>query len=90
MATSRSNQRSENTTASPLRVVVLLFVRPVQFLAFWLAVCLPFVYMPLFAARVLTAPTVLVACLGANVLALLCGHPHNVAHAGRNHSEGTR
>jgi hypothetical protein len=87
MATSRSNHGPENARASPLRVVALLLVRPVQFLAFWLAVCLPLVYVPLFAARVLTAPMVLVACLGANVLALLCGHPHNVDRAGRDTGE---
>lgn len=77
MATSRPHVGSEEGLSTPLWVVYRLFIRPAQLVAFWLAVCLPLVYVPLFAARVLTAPTWLVACFGANALALLCGHPHN-------------
>ena len=53
--------------------------RPVQFLAFWVAVTLPFVHVPLLA-RGLGDPTVTLAffvLLAANALALYVGHGHN-------------
>ena len=52
---------------------------PAQFLAFWAAIALPFVHLPLLA-RGLGEPNVLLAfsvLLGINVLALYIGHEHN-------------
>ncbi len=52
---------------------------PAQFVAFWAAIALPFVHLPLLA-RGLGDPTVLLAfsvLLGVNVLALYVGHEHN-------------
>ena len=52
---------------------------PTQFVAFWAAITLPFVHLPLLA-RGLGDPNVLLAfsvLLGVNVLALYAGHGHN-------------
>jgi hypothetical protein len=53
--------------------------RPTQFLAFWTAITLPFVHVPLLA-RGLGDPGVLlvfVLLLTTNVVALYVGHGHN-------------
>lgn len=52
---------------------------PARFLAFWAAIALPFVHLPLLA-RGLGDPNVLLTfsvLLGSNVLALYVGHEHN-------------
>ncbi|WP_394740742.1 hypothetical protein [Natronococcus roseus] len=52
---------------------------PAQFVAFWAAITLPFVHLPLLA-RGLGDPNVLLAfsvLLGVNVLTLYVGHEHN-------------
>jgi hypothetical protein len=52
--------------------------RPVTALAFWLAVVLPFLHVPLLATGLDSADavTAFVALLGLNVLSLVVGHPH--------------
>lgn len=52
---------------------------PAQFIAFWAAVALPFVHLPLLA-RGLGDPDAVLAfglLLGCNVVALYVGHDHN-------------
>lgn len=61
--------------ASTIRQTV---VRPVHAVAFWIAVVLPFLYVPLLASG-LSEPATMNAFFGllaANAVALLVGHPH--------------
>lgn len=52
----------------------------VQFLGFWTAVALPFVYLPLLYQGTLTPTSIPFATLvGLNVLAVLVGHGHDHA-----------
>jgi len=53
-------------------------VRPVTTAAFWLAVVLPFLHVPLLATGLESADaaTAFGALLGLNALALVVGHPH--------------
>ncbi|WP_255148765.1 hypothetical protein [Halorarius halobius] len=55
--------------------------RPVEALAFWAAVLLPFAYVPLLVGGFGFDPSSSVALFGAllvaNVVALLVGHDHN-------------
>ena len=51
--------------------------RPARAVAFWLAIGLPAVYLPLFAIEVRWLPSWIVfVLLGINVVALLVGHPY--------------
>lgn len=51
---------------------------PIRAIAFWIAVVLPFLYVPLLASGLSSAETMnaFFALLAANALALLIGHPH--------------
>lgn len=54
-------------------------VAPITAVAFWSAIALPFLHVPLVAATGLqdaATTTAFVALLTLNVLALLVGHPH--------------
>lgn len=54
-------------------------VSPVTGAAFWSAIALPFLHVPLLLVTGLSAQnttTAFLALLGLNVLALLVGHPH--------------
>jgi hypothetical protein len=62
-------------TRERLATLGRLLTRPVRFVAFWLAVVLPLAYLPLFVVNALTGATFL-ACVAANVLALVFGHPY--------------
>jgi hypothetical protein len=55
-----------------------LFVRPVRRLAFWAAVVLPFLHLPLLATGLGSQQTVIafVALVVANVVALVLGQGH--------------
>lgn len=54
-------------------------VGPLQFVAFWMAIALPFLYVPLLIETQLQTTAeaaTFLALLGLNVLALLVGHSH--------------
>lgn len=49
----------------------------IEFVAFWIAVALPFVYLPMIALGAATSyPLAFVGLLGANAIALAIGHGH--------------
>ena len=52
-------------------------LRPVQFVAFWLAALLPLAYVPLFATESLADPVTFAGILAVNVVAVVCGHSYN-------------
>ena len=64
---------SESVTQLSVRIA-----RGVRLASFWLAIVLPFAYLPLLTTE-LTLATVLLffGLFGANVLALIIGHGHN-------------
>ena len=51
---------------------------PIHAVAFWIAVILPFLYVPLLASGLSSTATMnaFFALLAANAVALLIGHPH--------------
>lgn len=66
-------------SATSLGSVGSSVVSPVTAVAFWTAIALPFLHLPLLLLTGLSAPnttSAFVALLGLNVLALLVGHPH--------------
>ena len=57
---------------------VRTFLRPVQAVAFWLAIALPLAYLPALAAGFeTTSVQVFAALLAANAVALVVGHGYN-------------
>ncbi|WP_226004782.1 hypothetical protein [Natrinema salinisoli] len=72
-----------NHEATPHREYYDRFVRslkgPVQFLSFWAAIALPFMYIPLLAQGLgdTTVMVTFVTLLAANVLALYVGHGYD-------------
>ena len=73
-------RRLRDAVASPPATVpkpVAYLAVPVRFVAFWIAVALPFLYLPLLAGGLRgSEPTVLVALLAVNLGALVIGHGH--------------
>jgi len=60
-----------------VRLSRAVLVAPLQFLAFWTAVTLPFLYLPLLVGGLNgQQATVFVGLLSLNVVALLLGHEH--------------
>lgn len=50
---------------------------PVRFVAFWIAIALPFLYLPLLVGGLEgTEPAVFVVLLTVNLVALVAGHGH--------------
>ena len=50
---------------------------PIRFVAFWVAVALPFLYLPLVVGGLNgSEPTAFLALLATNVVALVVGHGH--------------
>lgn len=50
---------------------------PLRFVGFWLAVALPFLYLPLLAGGLQgNEPVTFVALLGLNAVSLVLGHDH--------------
>lgn len=64
-----------NAEVSSIRETV---TSPIQAVAFWVAVVLPFLYVPLLASGLEPAGTMnaFFILLAANAVALLIGHPH--------------
>ncbi|MDS0299438.1 hypothetical protein NDI76_11860 [Halogeometricum sp. S1BR25-6] len=66
------------TTPNALRFGLRVVAYPVQFAAFWLAVALPFLYMPLLYGGVHgEQATVFGSLLALNAAALVVGHGHS-------------
>ena len=77
--TNPSNWIDEETTAMRTAVRVgSTAVRPVRAAAFWLAVALPFAYLPMLAGGIGSETELLtfLALIAANAVALLVGHDH--------------
>ena len=70
--------RPEELTDSRLvRLSLAVVVAPLRFLAFWVAVALPFLYLPLLVGGLQGQQlTVFVGLLLANVVALVVGHEY--------------
>jgi hypothetical protein len=65
------------TTSVPLRSGARLVATPVRFVAFWLAIALPFLYVPLlYGGLTGEQTTVFGSLLALNAVALLVGHGH--------------
>lgn len=65
------------TSPATLRTGLQLVGAPIQFLAFWLAVTLPFLYLPLLVNGMQGEQvTVFGTLLALNVAALVVGHGH--------------
>ncbi|MFB6191723.1 MAG: hypothetical protein ABEI11_00195 [Haloarculaceae archaeon] len=74
MSTSPSTPTLPGTDLEPVRSLV----RPFQAAAFWLAIALPFAYLPALAVGFETAPVrIFAALLVANAVALVVGHGYN-------------
>lgn len=70
-------ERIVETTPSTLQTGLELLGAPIQFFAFWLAVTLPFLYLPLLVRGLQGEQvTVFVTLLGLNLVALVVGHGH--------------
>ena len=70
---------SESESKSALGSVRATVVTPVTAAAFWAAIALPFLYLPLLFLTGLSSQstaTAFLALLGLNVVALLVGHPY--------------
>ena len=77
--TNPSNWIDEETTTFRTAVRVgATAVKPVRAAAFWLAVALPFAYLPLLAGGIGTEADLLTfaGLVAANAVALLVGHDH--------------
>jgi hypothetical protein len=62
------------TLPSPLAYLTV----PIRFVAFWVAIALPFLYLPLLAGGLHgTEPTVFVALVAVNLVALVVGHGYH-------------
>ena len=77
--TNPSNRIDEETTA--LRTAARVgstAIKPVRAVAFWLAVALPFAYLPMLAGGIGTEAELVTfaALVAANAVALLVGHDH--------------
>ena len=75
--TNPSTWLDEETTAA--RAAVSAAVKPVRALAFWLAVALPFAYLPLLVGGIGTEAELVTfaGLVAANAVALLVGHDHH-------------
>lgn len=76
---SPSTQVRETLRDSRAARLSALLRRPVEALAFWAAIVLPFVYLPLLVGGFETTTDLLLfaGLIVANVVALLVGHDHN-------------
>jgi len=72
---STSLARTATESLPALRTLAELAVRPVRFVAFWVATLLPFTYLPLLAMGAVTAHRVAFAgVIGLNAVAFVVGH----------------
>lgn len=67
----------ETIDSRPVRQGLRLVTAPLRFVSFWLAVALPFLYLPLlYGGLTGEQGVVFTALLGLNVVALVLGHSH--------------
>ncbi|MEF8800775.1 MAG: hypothetical protein V5A38_02605 [Halolamina sp.] len=60
-------------------------LEPVQAIAFWTAIGLPLVYVPMLATgAVWQNPVAVLAILVLNIVAFVVGHEHNLPESGRS------
>lgn len=79
MSTMSSSTQNGALSGSRAQQIAAYLHGPVQALAFWAAIALPFTYLPLLSQGFedgLTAPLAFGALLLANVVALVIGHGH--------------
>ncbi|MEF8843125.1 MAG: hypothetical protein V5A62_16120 [Haloarculaceae archaeon] len=80
MSTTNPSNRidEETTTLRTAARVGSTAIKPVRALAFWLAVALPFAYLPMLASGFGSEPELLtfLALIAANAVALLVGHDY--------------
>ena len=89
MASSSKHETSRPELSAPLTVGQLVnqfpaqvrknpLTTPIEMVSFWLAVALPFLYLPLLVSGVTTNSELMTVLmlLGLNVVALLVGHDH--------------
>lgn len=73
-----SNATTNNHVDSPVDGLVSRSIGAIRFASFWLAVALPFAYVPLLATDMTASTAMLVTGLFCmNVLALIVGHGYN-------------
>jgi hypothetical protein len=77
LPTDRLPRLTELVDSWPLRRSLEVVTAPLRFVAFWVAVALPFLYLPLLAGGLEgQQATVFVGLLFVNATALLLGHEH--------------
>lgn len=77
LPTDRLPRLAELADAHPLRNGVAVVTASFRFVAFWAAVALPFLYLPLLAGGLTGEEvTVFAALLSANVVSLVLGHEY--------------
>jgi hypothetical protein len=78
-------RRLREAIASPpagLSKPLAYLAAPIRFVAFWIAVALPFLYLPLVAGGLNGGePTAFLGLLATNVVALVVGHGHRADDA---------
>lgn len=82
---SMSGWSQTNRTLPSIDSVRSSLVEPVQAIAFWAAIGLPLVYVPMLATgAVWQNPIALLALLMLNIAAFVVGHEHNLPESGRS------
>lgn len=79
MSSSTTNDpRLSLSTVSSVRTLGKHIVSPIRALSFWIAVALPFLYIPLLAMDLSSRPVIgaFLALLLCNAVTLLIGHSH--------------
>lgn len=79
MSSSTNNdRRSSLRSVSSVRAASKQVLSPIQALSFWIAIALPFLYLPLLAMDLSRRPVIgaFLALLLCNAVALLIGHSH--------------
>jgi len=79
MSSSTNNDlRTSLSAIRSVRTVSKHVVSPIRALSFWIAVALPFLYIPLLAMDLSSRPVIgaFLALLLCNAVALLIGHSH--------------
>jgi len=79
MSSSTNNDlRSTFSSVSSVRAASKHVLSPIRAISFWIAVALPFLYLPLLAMDLSSQPVIgaFLALLLCNAVTLLIGHPH--------------
>jgi len=69
--------RTATESLPTLQALAEMAIRPIRFVAFWMATLLPFTYLPLLATGTLTThPGGFAALVCLNAVAYVVGHPY--------------